>query len=175
MPSFAIQFHASGEEIGAFVKECLEKQQIYATLMDFPPFSAREVSSSEIRAGVNGPKAHSIMLSERRPHLPADTSLKLMDKNPGSLVLQIGKLTPEGLRESCLSTLDASEKWKSIARGLKKITRAGSWAINPNTGASAFARDHRYTEGAKELSERGIKMLAIGAGNFYRLGKTAVQ
>jgi len=58
--------------------------------------------------------------------------------------------------------------WRKIARELKNMTTAGSWAVDPRSGAKAFYRDHRYTESVRSLERKGFRIISLGGGSLMR-------
>lgn len=89
----------------------------------------------------------------------------LLRRHPGALLLQIGRETERGLRESWLTCKEASgedyARWRHVANSLRKITMAGAIARNPRSGATGQMRNHRHTEGARRLASQGLAILPV--------------
>jgi len=174
MATFAIQFHALTDELATFVADWIREFGVYATALDFPPFRARSIEPTTLREEFERETMGSVMITENAPRLALSQS-QLLDDNYPALMVDIGRLGDRGLKESCLSTMLATPRWKAISNDLKKRTRAGAWAINSFNGATSFNRNHRYTPGAKAISEAGKSILALGGHTSYRLGKEPLQ
>ena len=67
------------------------------------------------------------------------------------------------------NVLGNPDRPKKMASKLKRITKAGVIGINPDSGAEAPFRTHRFTEGARLLEKSGIKILPIAGKCLFRL------
>ena len=175
MPSISIQFHALPSELALFVEGWLSEMNLHAIAVTFPPWAARGAAPEELRELIlRGPCAD-IVLCEEPPSLPIRTQTELYQKHPAALTIIIGRQGQRGLKESALSCgtdgPPISAKWKKIARNLRAATEAGLTATDPKTGASAYYTNHRYTPGAKALSDAGVPILPLAGGALYKLGK----
>ena len=178
MSKINIQFHSKVNEIIAFVKECIQEFQVYAVTMRFKPeFKATLVDKANDidNEFFKGNNIRSIFFLLNKPSMFIKNERKFLSENPGSLFIEIGNQTENGLKESCLSAMTDDPTllkcWKKIANKLKKITFAGAWSINPHTSAKYFFKNHRYTSGAKELEVNGIKMLPAAGWNIYKFSE----
>ena len=93
-----------------------------------------------------------------------------MNRNPASLVIDIGRFSADKLGESLMSAFGADgdfHLWKRLAAELKKRTEAGMWAHNPATGAKHFYPRHRYTVRAAETAKTGVELAAAAGWNVY--------
>jgi len=157
MVSFSIQFHATLDELIDFLETWMDRYAIHAVAVH-KPFRAEPISIPEAREIVSQPSVRSIVLTALPANLSAATGNELLDKNPGSLVLDVGRMRERGLEESCLNTMDASATWKKIATDLKRRTTAGAVGVHETTGAVARYRNRRFTTGAKALAEQGTAL-----------------
>ncbi|MEO1173980.1 MAG: hypothetical protein AAFX94_18330 [Myxococcota bacterium] len=173
MADILVQFHALVDELNGFVRDALEEVPASVTAFRFWPFEAVRVEVDDVEAMLRDHHVREIAFTLDPPKLPVKNSNEFLDLNPSALRLDIGRLSEHGLHESCLSarTTDrrSLEAWRKFARRLRKTTKAGAVAVNPVTGATAMARNHRYTAGAKALSDKGVEIKPIG-GNVLRLG-----
>jgi hypothetical protein len=163
MSSFSIQFHAKLEELAALVETWRNHCGAYATAITFAPFSAEALAEGDANDRLLAPVIRRIMFTERPPKLGATSSGLLLDQNAGALLLDIGRLSPRGLAESRLHTMQANPTWKRMARLLRERTHAGAVGVHDQTGARAFYRDHRYSDGARSLFESGVVMRPFDA------------
>lgn len=162
MSSFSIQFHATPSELRELVARWLSAYPIHAAAVSYQPYSATEFDGQQVdRAFESRPRR--VVFAAHPLSLDVTGNAQLLDRNPGALVLELGSLTEKGLGESQLSTKDASETWKAIYRDVKKGTAAGATAVNEASGATAPARSHRHTPGAKALWRDGTRMLTAGS------------
>ena len=163
MPDLSIQFHALPEEIAKLVMECLSAE-LHVIGLTFPPFAATELASRQVaNAIIEGPYWRLVFV-EKKPSFPIRSASELAEMHPGALYLDIGREGDKGLGESWLacrtsSGVPISERWKYIAKKLKAITSSGAFATDPKTGISSRIKNHRFTEGAKKLDEKGRHML----------------
>jgi len=160
--TFSTQFHATLDELVTFVSECLQHYGVHAVAMHAFSSSVERVSNQNLPRLMMDATVHKIMFTEQPADLSDTTGLELYDRNPGSLILNIGRLVPQGLEMSWLSTLKATPLWKKIATDLKRRAPAGVIGTHDETGHSTFYRDHRVTAGAKALSEQGIALRQFG-------------
>jgi hypothetical protein len=158
----------------------MSELKLYTILITLAPFAAREIAIGDVAEALAVDKLRSrssVKFLSRRPNLEVSSQSDYYSQNPDTVILNIGVVTPAGLEESCLSMRTENESVKklgnSIARMLKKITKAGATAVNPITGATAPSGTHRYSEGAVVLERAGVKILPVAGGNLYRLGQDA--
>jgi hypothetical protein len=160
MADIIIQFHALPEELGPLLHWAMKDLGVHLTAFRFPPLQAVEVQADTLDALLVDPSIGEFRFTLGAPIRSVTPQNDFFDQNPGSLSLDIGRLSEKGLMESCLScrTSDARsfEVWKKIARKLKGMTKAGAIDINLANGASGRSRNHRYTPGAKALDEKGV-------------------
>lgn len=170
MTTINIQFHALPEEVIAFAKQCMEDFNLYAVAIRYFPFEAVEVGVSKMVSLTDAtPPYRELTLTLTKPLLSVKDDSDFKEKTPNRVRILLEQIKPEGLRQSALSaqTDDAEvlAVWKEIASRLKKLTRTGVIALNPETGATSPARTFRYTPGAKVTASGGIPMLPIAGGN----------
>ena len=68
------------------------------------------------------------------------------------LIVSIGDLRPEGLRESALGVVSDDPHMirmvRRIIRRLRDSMLSGAWVVNPMSGDRGLLKSHRYTDGA---------------------------
>jgi hypothetical protein len=176
MPDINIQFHATPDEISEWLREWIEREDLHLVAVTFSPYHAKEVERAMIEAAVQDHTIRRLSLLIRKPDLSPKYKSEFDDRQSDQLVLDVGHRTSEGLRESWLAcrtdSAEAYRIWKRIARDLKNKTMPGVTATDIETGASAYYKSHRYTEGAKALENRGVDMLPMQGltGERLRLG-----
>lgn len=178
MRSLGIQFHALAQELAAVILAATAKTDIHIILHGGVPFFAREISPTsledEMVRAASETTSLSVYLFFKRPDLDATTRLKFYDLNPGGIVIDIGRLTAQGLKQSAISTKTEDplmyEFAKALANCLRKISHAGVTAINIDTGVSHLNKSSRYTDGAKKLEQDGVPMLLFAGGVKLLLG-----
>jgi hypothetical protein len=158
MASLSTQFHATTEELVALVEAWMTDHAVCAAAVVYQPFNASPVTKDGLRSALLREPVSRLVFSEREIDCSASGNNDLLDKNQGALVLDIGRLGPRGLTESCLSTLVATDTWKRMFANLKKQTKAGVIGVHEQSGARGHYRNHRYTRGAKELFEKGTAL-----------------
>jgi hypothetical protein len=154
-----MQFHALPSEIAPLIKDLIDELGWHCIGVRYQPFGARELLPEEIiREIVDGPYFR-VLLTPDAPTHPFDSPQQLNESIPDAVVLNIGREGPDGLDESFLScrTYDSSiaSACEQLAKRLRAITHAGARGVSP-TGEEQWYAGHRYTEGARQLYERGV-------------------
>jgi hypothetical protein len=150
-------------EVVGMLIEMSKQEDVYLTLMGGSPFftktwdgNIRDFEEEDVNIlGFTLYPVHSCYKSR----------YDFVMQNPDALVLDVGRLTDLGLKQSWLSCKTDDEislkKWKKISEIIKKNTLSGAVAVNPKTGESSPSKSHRYTIGAKEMLQSGIEMLPV--------------
>jgi hypothetical protein len=177
MADLSINFHALPSELVPLVQHCVTEMNLHVIATTFPPWAARRIFPEDIpRTILDGP-CEWLLFSETEPLLHVMSETELAAKNPGLLSLLVGRQTPKGLEQSWLACrtvagVSVSIKWREIASRLRSFTEAGIRVLNPRTGATAHYKNHRYTAGAKALSDLGVPILPIAGTTIMKLGMT---
>lgn len=176
MNSVLIQFHSTVEELVEFVQSVSSDFGLVIVLMTLKPFRVEEVSGEldllKIQEALINTDVRLVLLSESAS-MGASNSDEFLKKNSGSIEFDVGRSTDNSLNESALSFMSDDEAAYSIAKKiatrLKKITKAGVIAVNPDSGAEAKIRTHRYTKGAKLKYDEGFKILPVAGKSLLKL------
>jgi hypothetical protein len=171
-----IQFHASIEEILAYVDSTRTKLTLDTVLLYESPYEVKQIQHDEafdeklldsIRQDA------SLVLLESVDVATTSSRQAFHERNPGAVFIEIGNETSDGLYQSALSFMSDNEQElklaKKIAARLKRITKAGPVAVNPKTGDECVVKTYRYTEGAKEKYESGIIIRPVAGGCILKL------
>lgn len=173
MKKITIQFHATLDEIIEYINEMSTEFGLTVTIMRLKPFGLELATQQLLAEKLPSNSDIRIFFAKATPTIEASSPNKFYDMNPGIIGLHIGQLTDLGLKESAFSFMsDEQEKIdlaNKLASKLKRITKAGVFAINPKNGAEAALRSHRYTEGAKSLYDTGVKILPLAGNSFIKL------
>ena len=165
MPDISIQFYAAPDELLSFVMEVMRDYALHAVTMRYRPFEAKAVDISNLES-LFAPSSEfrRWAFTVDTPRLPVEHELDHADKNPDHLRLDVGKLSDGSLEESWLScrtqNMVVYSIWKKIAKRLKDRTLAGITARNRQNGIQSEYRQFRYSQGAKELEDQGVTILA---------------
>lgn len=172
MKKTVVQLHATPNELIAFANTIKEEFGPNMVLMKFRPFKLEAIehlSSNDMSIGDDF-----VFFTKYKPDINAKSQLDFFYINKGVIKLIIARLSKTELKESSLSfvseTEDEIKRARRIATKLRKLTLMGAKIIDPETKIEYKYPKHRYTEGAKELYDKGIKMLATGGGNVLELG-----
>lgn len=172
MADVSVELHALEEELLSFIEEIVKEFKLSVCVMSFPPFDVKEIDISDLRKATSDTKTDRVALTISPPSLPWTTFLKFLDHNPGTMTIDLGRLTEQGLKESWLTARTSNpavlDTWRRVARKLRSRTKAGAIAINPETGASSKVRTHRFTKGALNLHEQGVAMLSLTNSAVFR-------
>ena len=175
MARILIQFHALPEELSPLAARWVRDHRLRVVGLKFFPFEVVSIEPGDLhRVFADESLVREVAFSLQTPRLRARSKLEFADRNPNALYLSIGRSSPSGLAESCLSGRSTDTKaimvWRRIARDLRTATEAGVLAINTATGRSCKIRTHRFTIGAKALDAAGVPILPLNKGVVLRLG-----
>lgn len=163
-----VQLHASPEELVNFSNNITKDFGLYFVLINYRPFSVERKSSLAVSDVPS--RGCIIYFSGQEVNIKASSNLKFLDLNPGVIGLNIGEHNDLELRESALSSISTTEDEyklaKKIINRLRKLTVTGATIIGSD-GKEYKYPNIRYTEGAKELYDKGVKMLAFAGTNYY--------
>ena len=181
MAGVDINFHATPDEISAWLREWMQREQFHLVALHLNPLMAREVQPVDIPAMVREKAFDRLSLILSPPDLTLKYQSDFDETHFDQLALYVGRLSEDGLGESWIAgdtdNADAMRVWRRIAKDLKKMTNAGVTATNRHNGVSAFYKSHRYTEGAKTLESQGVYMIPFQGPNgpLLRLGESLAR
>ncbi|NVB39635.1 hypothetical protein G6O69_17465 [Pseudenhygromyxa sp. WMMC2535] len=165
MTSSMTQFHATPGENTEFAHHIASNQAVHSTILTYP-FHAEEVSADDIESKMSG-SAKTVVFTLSPPVLEVKSGGQFFDANPGSLVLEVGRLHERQLEESSLGTTQVVPLWRGFISYLKRRTVAGAIGRNEQTGASASYRSHRLSPGAIDFSKKGIVLRQFIGSPIY--------
>ncbi len=158
MGGFNTQFHATLDELCDFIEEWLDQNSIVISAFAFPPSTRVDISRDTLRDVLARPDIGEVVFTQT----PVDPSLSsacdVGTAGSTSVQLNIGRLKPECLEQSSLSTGYDDPIWKKINRQLKRKAPAGAELVQEQTGERAYERNFRFTPGAKALATSGIPL-----------------
>ena len=173
MKKMMIQFHATIEELTDYTNSVSSELGLIKTMMTIRPFSLREMGRDFSKDDFLSFDEVRIIFTKIKVDTDASSPNNFYDLNPGTIGLHVGRIVEQGLKESALVFISDDTEKVSIANKmlskLKKITTAGAIAVNPVTGAEVNIRSHRYTDGAREMFERGVKLLPAAGNSYFKL------
>lgn len=173
MKKIMIQFHATIEEIVEFINMVSKELGLKVSVMILKPFAIKEINDSISLGDIDLDKMIRVIFSKNNLNLRAISPNVFYDLNPDVINLDIGQLKLGGLEESALSFMSNNSDQIAIANKvaskLKKMTKSGVIAVNPETGDESMVKSNRYTAGAKEMYLNGIKILATGGFINFKL------
>lgn len=173
MTDIQVQFHADPIELIDLVSTWWLNGSVHMTAIQLRPFKASEVLDL-VELTAKWPVSM-LAVTTWHPHVHVDSWSGFLKQNPGALVLEVGPLCTDGLRESSLSSRCSDEAvaqvWKRFAGQLRKITHGGVWVSTEDGQHRRFYRNHRYTEGARQLQSRGIRILPSAGNAHIHLGE----
>jgi len=159
MPSLQIQFFALPEETFSFLEHLDVVDSCWKVLMAFSP----EFVLYSYPPG--GPWVSSfdgqdrVCLTMNAPMLPASSAYGSLAQNPDAAVIDIGRHAESFLLQSTFNARAndpvALGNWQRVAKAIKAETKAGMWAVDPETKKKSFYKIFRYSTGAALLSREG--------------------
>jgi hypothetical protein len=178
MADINIQFHALPEEVAEWLLDWIEREQVNLVAINYSPFSARLVDPPRIAAVVTNDQFDRLSMLIQTRDLGGNNRRQFDELHPNQLVLEVGRLAPDGLAQSWLAARSDDEAalkvWKRIASDLVGHTRQGVTCINRQNGAASFEKSFRFTRGAERLQSEGVRILPPQGPNgpMIRLGPT---
>ena len=119
MVGFSLQFHCLPEEIIPLVCSFVEEVQAHVMAIRFHPFEVRMVGKDDLAGVFGDPDVRRIAFTVKAPTVSAETMNTFLDRNPGALLLDIGRRQDVGLKESWLRAREwASQLVTASLRGL---------------------------------------------------------
>lgn len=163
MADISLQFHCLPDELILSVSSFVNEVRAHTVAIRFQPFEAVLIAASDLSRALQAPDVRRIVFTADSPVLGATAMNAFLDQNPGALLLDLGRQTDAGLKESWLASRTDNPvllaSWRKLVKQVRSLTRAGAIAVNPQTGATSRLKDHRYSAGAKLLESQGIAML----------------
>lgn len=153
-----VQFHATAEELGAFVLTIAADSAVDIVAVRYNPTVASRVHRKDLVSAVNYASVRRLLFTHGDATLTEGGGLALLDANEGALVLDIGREGPTSLIESRLSTSVPRAVWTNAFEELTRRTLAGAIGVNEKNGASAIYRSHRLSPGAIARSASGVSL-----------------
>ncbi len=136
-----------------------------------------EIERAAVPAAVGDASVRRIVLTMTPPRIVAGEMNAFLDHNPNALLLDVGRLSEAGLKESWLTARAATSEdpsiWRKFAKIVRSATQTGVTAVNPETGATVKMREHRFTPGAERLERAGILMLPVAGVARLKFGKSS--
>lgn len=176
-----MQIHCTHQDLTGILLDASASEEVFFVLLAGSPPTFKLVHLGELANSVaseaEAGSVRSIFIFKDIPNLPVKSRLDLFDLNPENIVVDVGLLTRDGLKQSVISN-NSSEGvlvglWKKIMKGVKENTHAGVTAINVDTGARKVYKAFRYSDAALELQRSGVAMLPFAGGGKLILGDVA--
>lgn len=173
MKKITIQFHATFDEVSCYASDMATRFNLFATLVKRNPFSIHTLQKESDFFETSNESRLAIFLTQKSPNINANSFIEFRNAHSGSVNIEVGLVTPQGLKESFFSFMSEDEGEikiaSTLARELKKRTKSAPISFNIVTGAESIARTHRYTQGAKNLYDNGVSILHLASKIQFRL------
>jgi hypothetical protein len=170
-----IGFHATIGEISQKIKIVMFQFNLTAIVVKLWPefeFEIMDQLTFEVKNEYID-SARFIFLCKEVPGELSKNYNEFLFQNVENLVLQIGEITEDSMKESTIGTRatepENTRLWKKIISIFKKEMYQGVWIIDPRSGAKKYYKNHYYTIGAKNEYEKNIKMKAFAGLSEYQL------
>jgi hypothetical protein len=164
MANRTIQFHAAPSELQALADWLVDTFDSHVVCTEFPPLHRFELSREQVQAAFANTKIRSLAFvvgatapDSERSAVEDTVALQCSLPKEGQL-----RQSAIGIRSSKKLVLDA---WKNVAKYVHSFTRTGVRVTNPTTGETAISKDFRFSNGALELSRKGIVMHPVAGTN----------
>jgi hypothetical protein len=173
MTHFALPLHATREELIEIASRWALEHGLHISIERwYPTYGAAAVPyGGDLAAAIaQFEPVRRICLRKGEFYVHAVNQMQHQVANPESFVMVLEPLTEDGLRATALTSRmgdeDALRWWVGLVRAELANVTAGAWAIDPEGGGRKYVPEHCYTEGARDLSQAGVRMLAA-VGNAY--------
>lgn len=170
MKKRGFQFHALPAEVADVVAGVMAGFGVKCIACRFFPFTVEVIDSNRLLAMLEDRSVGRLVLTLSEPITGVASPGALYEANPGSMHLEMGRVSAEGLRESLIgfgAEHDAPRPWVELLQRLKAKTQVGADAVSVDGSHRVHMPSHRYTAGASRLQDSGVPMLPLG-GNAVR-------
>jgi hypothetical protein len=161
MSNPSLQFFALPEELSTILHGSLDG----LTLLGEFDNQVHMIPIEWSLACLTNPHLKEVAFTPQKVTATAASIEELRQTNPEVLVLEIGHLTTNGLKESWLWSMCndpvASKRWNSVAAKIRRHTKSGMRAVNPRTGGVAEQKSLRFTRGAQIAYHSGTPLLSF--------------
>ncbi|AGL19302.1 hypothetical protein [Actinoplanes sp. N902-109] len=165
-----LQFLAEPAEIAEWVQSWKDQKGLaMAVLTD--RFAGSYAQVATVPAGVLAGGDAVVVLSTAplRVDVPAD---RFVESNRDLFVVDVGRRTPDTLRESAIRTTAsapaADKVWRWAINRARRSMRRGATVVTA-MGTEGRVPGLYYSEGAAAAARRGVRMRVWAGGNEYRL------
>lgn len=172
MAKVSLQFHAAPHELLAWASTWAAEHQLNMVVERFfPETRCVAVQGVDVTGAIEQLDGVWNRIWFSRDSLIVEHSADPpLHGQPECMVLHVGDMVPNGLRESAVGAVSddaaALRMWRNIIKSMKSHLRRGAWVSNPVSGARQRA-NHYFTKGALAMNQSGVRMLAAaGWGEF---------
>jgi hypothetical protein len=173
MTHFALPLHATREELIEIAGRWALEHDLHVSVERwFPTYGALAVPfGGDVAATVaEFEPVRRIALRRGEFYTGAVNQMQHLVQNPESFVMVLEPVNEDGLRATALTSRmgdeDALRWWVGLVRAELENVTSGAWAIEPELGGRKYIANHCYTQGAFDLAQEGVPMLAA-AGTAY--------
>jgi hypothetical protein len=171
---FTLPLHATPDELVALAGRWAQEHDLYISVERFfPTYAAAAVPLAGDLASTMAEFHPVRRIGLRRDVFDIDSvsaSQHLM-RNPETFVIILEPITEDGLRATALqSRMSEQERlrwWIDLAREETVGLHQGATAIDPDAGGRMPVPDHFHTQGAHDLAQAGVPMLASGGNAVF--------
>jgi hypothetical protein len=177
--SAGIQFHATPSEIAEVLAQFRAAFACNVGVTTFPEETvkiydvSKEINWEEIAKLASDIKNGVSVYLSAKSISPPPSSRYFLGYNLGSIVVDIGKMANLSLQESSIGCKSKSPDDLAFAKKainlFTKITKTGAYAFKPGENEEFFYKNHRYSQGAKELYDKGYEIKPIAGSVRYKL------
>ena len=167
MTRLVLQFHARRAEVAQLVTDQVNELYLWVGYETLGSSYSVDLAS---QGGISEPlcvpsSVGRIILTIHPLDLSQTESSGLLDSNPTSLAILLGKEGPAVIGESALLAMTDDRKslaaWRRIRKALTASFSRGAWAVNSITGAKRERKSHYISPGAASAASAGVKLAGI--------------
>ncbi len=172
---FTLPLHATPGELVALAGRWAVQHDLYVSIERFyPVYAAAAVPlAGDLATAIAGFEPVR-RIGLRRDVFDVDSisaSQHLM-RNPETFAMILEPVTEDGLRATALASRMSEQEslrwWIDLAREASVGMHQGATAIDPDGGGRMPVPDHFHTQGAHDLAEAGVPMLASGGNAIFQ-------
>jgi hypothetical protein len=170
----ATNFYATPTEVAAWLRECLQEQNLVYAFFKVPRVLTTEVDWDHQGAGTEAVRRHTdLLLGVDRLDLDVAHVNQLSYGNPDSLLVCLPRRTSSGLLWSTIAAGTRVARhlrvWKKFAAALEARTSPGVWYGAERRPNPLHEPRVRYTAGAAALWADGVPLLGGGSTRVVKL------
>lgn len=172
--AFALTLHGTRDELVAIAQKWADVHSFYVAVERFfPTYAAVSLPlAADLAVAVAEQEPVRRLCLRREPFFDgAINERQHLVRNPECMTVVLEPLTEDGLRATAMMSKMGDEhglrEWAVLVREAAMGMHRGAWAVEPEHGGRQQVTDHWHTQGAHDLAESGVPMLAANGSALF--------